>query len=127
LPILQAAARALGLTIHVLNARGETEIDTAFATNVEQRSDGLMTGADAFFTSRHAQFAAVSKRYALSAIFHLCEFTAAGALMSYSASLADSQRLTSVYVGRVLRGRTAGGPADRAADEVRAGYQPKDR
>jgi putative tryptophan/tyrosine transport system substrate-binding protein len=101
---VQGAARTLGLTIYVLNARSESEIDVAVATHVERRSDALITGADAFFTSRHEQFVALSQRHAIPAIFPQREFTAAGGLMSYGTSGPDSARQTAGYVSRVLRG-----------------------
>jgi putative ABC transport system substrate-binding protein len=106
---VEGAARTLGLTIHVLDARSEGEIDIAVATHVERRGDALITGADAFFTSRHEQFVALAQRHAIPAIFPQRDFTAAGGLMSYGTSGSDSARQTAVYVGRVLRGEK---PAD---------------
>jgi hypothetical protein len=44
---LQAAARTLGLQLHLLNASTELEIDTAFATMVQLRAGGLVIAADA--------------------------------------------------------------------------------
>jgi putative tryptophan/tyrosine transport system substrate-binding protein len=106
---VQSAARTLGLTIHVLEARSGNDIDAAFATHVEQRRDALIIGADAFFTSRHEQFVALSQRHAIPAIFPQRDFTMAGGLMSYGTSGPDSARQTALYVGRVLRGEK---PAD---------------
>ena len=39
---LQAAARALGLQLHVLRASNERDIDTAFATFVHQGANALL-------------------------------------------------------------------------------------
>src|SRR5262249_40132246 len=44
---LQVAARRLGLQLHVLNASTEREIDSAFATLVQLRADGLVIVPDA--------------------------------------------------------------------------------
>ena len=68
-----------------------------------------MVGNDPFFTSRSEQLAALAVRHAVPAIFQYREFAAAGGLMSYGASLADSFRQVGVYVGRVLKGEK---PAD---------------
>jgi putative ABC transport system substrate-binding protein len=106
---VEGVARTLGLTIYVLSARSEAEIDIAIATHVERYRDALITGADAFFTSRHEQFVALSQRYAIPAIFPQRDFTEAGGLMSYGTSGPDSARQTAIYVGRVLRGEK---PAD---------------
>ena len=49
---LQTAARAIGLQIHLLRASTEHEIESAFATLLELRTEGLMVGTDPFFNSR---------------------------------------------------------------------------
>ena len=55
---VEAAARAMGLQIQVLNASTSSEIDAAFATFVRERPDALFVGADPFFTSRRVQLVA---------------------------------------------------------------------
>ena len=52
---VEAAARAMGLQIQVLNASTSREIDAAFATFVRERPDALFVGSDPFFTSRRVQ------------------------------------------------------------------------
>ena len=47
---VEAAARAMGLQIQVLNASTSREIDAAFATFVRERPDALFVGADPLFT-----------------------------------------------------------------------------
>ena len=54
---MEAAARAMGLQIQVLNASTSREINTAFATLVRERPDALFVGTDPFFTSRRVQLA----------------------------------------------------------------------
>src|SRR5437867_3024888 len=49
---VEAAARAMGLQIQVLNASTTREIDSAFASFMRERPDALFVGNDAFFTSR---------------------------------------------------------------------------
>ena len=49
---VQAAARALGLELHVLNASTERDFDGVFAKLTQLRAGGLVIGTDAFFTSR---------------------------------------------------------------------------
>ena len=46
---VEAAARAMGLQIQVLNASTSREIDAAFATFVRERPDALFVGGDPFF------------------------------------------------------------------------------
>ena len=52
---VEAAARAMGLQIRVLNASTSREIDAAFASFVRERPDALFVGADPFFNSRRVQ------------------------------------------------------------------------
>jgi putative ABC transport system substrate-binding protein len=48
---VQAAARVLGLQLHVENASNDRDIDAAFASFVQQRVNALFVGADAFFVN----------------------------------------------------------------------------
>jgi putative ABC transport system substrate-binding protein len=96
---LQAAARALGLQLHVLHASTERDFDTVFATLVGLRPGALVIGVDALFTSRSEQLAALALRHAVPAIFQNREFVAAGGLISYGGSVPDSYRLAGVYTG----------------------------
>jgi putative ABC transport system substrate-binding protein len=105
----QAAARTLGLRLHVLYASTEREFDAVFATVAQLPAGGLLIGAGPFFASRIEQLAALSVRYAVPAIHQFREFADAGGLMSYGASLMDSSRLAGVYAGRILGGEK---PAD---------------
>ena len=106
---LQAAARTLGLQLHVLHASTERDFDTVFATLVQLRAGGLVIGTDAFFISRSEQLAALTVRHAVPAIYQFREFAAAGGLMSYGGSLTDAYRQVGVYTGRILKGEK---PAD---------------
>jgi putative tryptophan/tyrosine transport system substrate-binding protein len=101
---VQAAARVLGLRPHVENASSEREIDTAFASFVQQRVNALFIIADAFFTARRDQLVALAARYALPASYGQRDNAAAGGLMSYSASAIDATRQAGVYTGRILKG-----------------------
>jgi putative ABC transport system substrate-binding protein len=106
---LQAAARTLGLNLHVLHASTGRDFDTVFATLLQLRAGGLVVGNDPFFTTRSAQLAALALRHAVPAIFQYRGFVEAGGLMSYGGNLAENYRLTGVYTGRILRGEK---PAD---------------
>jgi ABC-type uncharacterized transport system substrate-binding protein len=101
---LQAAARTLRLQLHVLHASSEREIDDAFASLARLRAGGLVIGSDAYFNSRMEQLATLSLRHAVPAIFQYREFAAAGGVMSYSGSIADSYRRAGTYAGRILKG-----------------------
>ncbi len=112
---LQAAARALGLELHVLNASTEREIDAAFAAFVQLRAGGLVIEANAFFTSRIEQLVALTVRHAVPAVYENREFAVAGGLLSYGAAQTDAYRLAGNYTGRILKGDK---PADLPVQQV---------
>ena len=109
LPDLQAAARTLGLQLHVLHASTEGDLDTAFATMVQLRAGGLVIGGDAFFNTRSEQLAALALRHAIPSIYQPRPFVEAGGLMTYGAVSTDTYRQAGVYTGRILKGEK---PAD---------------
>jgi putative ABC transport system substrate-binding protein len=104
----QAAARALGLRLHLLQASSERDFDTAFVDIGQLGAGGLAIGPDAFFASRTQQLAELALRHAVPAVFQ-DEFAAAGGLMSYGGSFIDVYRLVGGYAGRILNGTK---PAD---------------
>ena len=103
-----AAAKTLGLELHVLNASIE-DFDAAFAKLTELRAAGLTIGGAALFTSHIEQLAALTVRHRIPAVYQRREFAAAGGLMSYGTNIADTHRLVGIYAGRVLKGEK---PAD---------------
>jgi len=106
---LQEAARVRGLQLRVMKVGSERDLDTAFATMVQDGSGGLIVANDPLFVSRVAQLVSLAARYAIPAIYSLRESITVGGLMSYDASIADSFRQVGVYVGRILKGEK---PAD---------------
>jgi putative tryptophan/tyrosine transport system substrate-binding protein len=57
----QAAARTLGLDLHVLNASTESDFDGVFASLIQLRAGELVIGSHAFFTARSEQLAALAR------------------------------------------------------------------
>jgi ABC-type uncharacterized transport system substrate-binding protein len=107
---LQAAARTLGLQLHILHASTEGDFDTVFATLTQSRAGGLVIGGgEIFFDSRHGQLATLALRHSVPTIYREREFTQAGGLMGYGGSTTDSYRVAGIYTGRILKGAK---PAD---------------
>ena len=98
----QAAARALGLQLHILHASSDHDFDTVFATVAQLRAGALVIGADPFFTSWSQQLAKLALDHAVPTIYEFREFAAAGGLISYGTSIVDAYRLAGVYTGRIL-------------------------
>jgi ABC-type uncharacterized transport system substrate-binding protein len=104
---VQAAARTLGLQLHILQASTESEFDKVFATVAQLRASALVIAVDSFFTGRREQLAALAFRHKVPAIYQSRDFAEAGGLMSYSASLSEALRLVGLYTGRILKGEKA--------------------
>ena len=109
IPLVQQAASAKGVRLHILNATDDDEFEPAFASLARLKADALIVGTDPFFTSRRERIVALASRYSVPAIYEWQEFATAGGLISYGASLTSLYREAGVYVGKVLKGTK---PAD---------------
>jgi putative tryptophan/tyrosine transport system substrate-binding protein len=101
---MQEAARAKGVQLAILMASTGSEIDTAFATLVQQHAGALVVGGDTFFASRLDHFVALAARYTVPAIYEWREWVAAGGLISYGPGLTGNWHLVGTYVGKILKG-----------------------
>ena len=106
---VEAAARAMGLQIRVLNASTSREIDAVFANFKHERPDALFVSSQPIFTNRRVQLALLAAQHSLPAIYGVREFVEVGGLMSYGTNLIDGWRQIGVYTGRILKGTK---PAD---------------
>src|SRR5580704_1861637 len=105
----EAAARALGVQLHILNASTDSEIEGAFSALHELKAGGLVIGPDTFFNNRIEQIAALALRHSVPAIYQYREFATAGGLIGYGGSITVAYKLAGLYTGRVLKGEK---PAD---------------
>jgi putative tryptophan/tyrosine transport system substrate-binding protein len=101
---MQAAARTLGVQLHVLRTSTERDITMAFAALAEWRAGALVIGGGAFLLSRIELLTALTLRQAVPSISKDRDLTAARGLMSYGGNLSESYRLAGVYAGRILKG-----------------------
>jgi putative tryptophan/tyrosine transport system substrate-binding protein len=106
---LQSAAKAIGQQLLVVSATSERDFEAAFASIVQHSAGVLLIGQDPFFFQAGGQLVALAAKHRIPAICGNSELAAAGALISYSASVPDAWRLAGVYAGRILKGAK---PAD---------------
>lgn len=106
---MEGAVAALGLRMTVVKASAPSELEDAFATLVQQRIEALQFSVDPLWGTHVDQIVALAARSKIPTIYPWREFTAAGGLMNYGASIPDAFRQVGVYVGQILKGAT---PAD---------------
>ena len=111
----QAAARKLGLELHIVHARTERDFGAVFATLVKLRAGALVIAPDAIFNNWSQQLGTLTLHYAVPAISPYRDFAAASGLMSYGTNIANMFHQLGVYTGRVLKGeKPAGLPVQQA-------------
>jgi ABC-type uncharacterized transport system substrate-binding protein len=101
---VQAAAQANGLAIKLQNASTVSELDAAFGVLSDLRPDALLVGSDPFFVARSEEFAALTARAGIPAIYPFREATDAGGLISYGTSIPNAYRQAGIFAARILKG-----------------------
>jgi putative ABC transport system substrate-binding protein len=104
LNVVQTAADRLGQQIRVLNAASEAEIEQAFAELTQHRTKALLVASDPLFFELRDRLVALAAHYAIPTIYFVREFTTAGGLISYGASLSHTYQQMGLYSGRILKG-----------------------
>ena len=105
----QQATQALGLTLHILTASSEHDLEQVFVTLDQLRPGALIITADGLFADHIDQMAALVRRYSIPATFQFRQFAAAGGLMSYGPPFGGLYRQAGILAGRILKGEK---PAD---------------
>jgi putative ABC transport system substrate-binding protein len=106
---VEAAGRAIGFKIDILNANTNREIDAAFETIVREQQDALFVGASTYLNGQRVQLAQLAAFHRIPASYALRESVEVGGLMSYGSNIADAFRQLGVYAGRIIKGAK---PAD---------------
>ena len=69
MPIMQEAARTKQVSLRVLNARNEDEIDGAFASLAQLQASGMVVQGDPVFGDHPKHLVMLAARYAVPAIY----------------------------------------------------------
>jgi putative ABC transport system substrate-binding protein len=110
----EVAARALGMRLQSVEARGPADFDRAFSDMSKARADAMtvLPSSMLYFERRHLVDLAAKNR--LSAVYPWREGVDAGGLMSYGANIPDLFRRAATYVDRILKGAK---PADLPVEQ----------
>jgi len=106
---LRAAAATIGREIEIFYAGNNTEIDTAFASLVQKRTDALLVSLQFLYETRRAQIIGLAAHHSMPVIYGTRQDVEGGGLMSYGPINSDPPRQAGIYTGRVLKGEK---PAD---------------
>ena len=105
----QAAAHALGLTLHSVDVREPGEIDLALSVIGREPPDALVLLVDAMIHSQRAPIIAFAISHRLPTISAFREFAEAGGLMAYGPEVPDLLRRAVGLIDKILGGAK---PAD---------------
>jgi putative ABC transport system substrate-binding protein len=104
----QVAARALRVQLQIVEVKGPSDFDRAFAKISEGRADGLIVLATPVFDSARQRLLDLAAESRLPAIYSFKGYVEAGGLMSYGPSLDDNFRRAAAYVDKILKGAKPG-------------------
>ena len=105
---VQAGAQKLGVTILPVEAKSAQEIELAFALMRKQGAGALIVLLNPLYQQHRSRIAALAIEHRLPTITADRDFAAAGCLLSYGSSLAESFRRAATYVDRILKGAKPG-------------------
>jgi putative ABC transport system substrate-binding protein len=111
---VEAAARALGIRLQRVEARGPEEFDSAFATMARERAEALLVAGGSTFLVHRAKLAELALKGRLPTIYSFRENVQSGGLMAYAINMADFVGRAATYVDKILKGaRPADLPVER--------------
>jgi len=102
-PQLEAAARTLGLELHIVDVSAIDQLGSAFAAMAASRVGAVIVRGSLFFIARE-QVADLAIKHRLPATHQFKEFALAGLLLSYGPILMDLYRRSAGYVDRIIKG-----------------------
>jgi putative tryptophan/tyrosine transport system substrate-binding protein len=105
---VRAAAIAIGRDIEVFYAGDAGDIDAAFASLVEKRSEALLVSPSSLFSGNRMQIVALAAQHRVPTLYFEREYADIGGLMSYGADNPEQYRQLGIYAGRILNGKKPG-------------------
>jgi putative ABC transport system substrate-binding protein len=110
----EVAARALGVRLQFVEARGPGDIDRAFSEMTRARAGALTVLSTPMFIIERRRLVDLAAKNRLPALFPTRDSADAGGLASYGPNLADSFRRAATYVDKILKGAK---PADLPVEQ----------
>lgn len=105
---VHAAARVLGLRVHVEEAAVERDLDIAFVRFAEHQVHIGIIAGDAFFFVQRERIVELDTHHAIPMMYNIRDYVQSGGLMSYGASLPVAYRQAGLYAARIVKGEQPG-------------------
>jgi len=104
----EVAARALGVRLQFVEARGPADLDKAFSDMTSSRADALIVLTSSMILIERRRLVDLAAKNRLPAVYPWREGVDAGGLMSYGPDLANLYRRAATYVDKLLKGAKPG-------------------
>jgi putative ABC transport system substrate-binding protein len=100
----EAAARAVGLSLQLFEARSSQDLERVFAAVAKDRAPALIVLPGPVFLTEHRRVVELAGKLRVPTIYFAREFVEAGGLMAYGADMADILRGAASYADKILKG-----------------------
>jgi putative ABC transport system substrate-binding protein len=111
---VEVAARALGVKLQFVEARGPDDFDRAFSEMTRARAGALTVLGGSMFVSERGRLVDLAAKNRLPVVYTARESVDAGGLMAYGPSVPDLFRRSATYVDKILKGAK---PADLPVEQ----------
>ncbi len=105
---LAASAKSMGVELTLVSAKRTADFEGVFSTLRRRRVDALYVLDSGFFVSQSADLLSRAAKAKIPVTFNPRRQPQAGALLSYSADIADLFRRSAFYVDKILKGAKPG-------------------
>jgi putative ABC transport system substrate-binding protein len=104
----EVTAQALGVQLHLVEARDPDAFDSAFAAITSAHAGALLVLGDPMFSDHRSRLVELAAMSRLPTVHNDRAFVEAGGLLCYGASHPDSYRRAATYVDKILKGAQPG-------------------
>ena len=98
------SARALGVQLQVVEARGPADFDMAFSHMSAKRAGALVVLTTLVFDIERQRIVDLAAKNRLPTVYATRNYVDAGGLMSYGPNFPDLHRRAATYVDKILKG-----------------------
>ena len=105
---LEAAVKALGMSVSFLSVQGPEDFEPALIRAKKEGATGIIATVDPVTSLHSRMLVRLALQHRLAGIYWTREYVEHGGLMTYSASLAGLRRHAAIYVDKILKGAKPG-------------------